>query len=330
MKLKRLSNQPILASRVQTKYLYNPTKIFPNFEHWWEMRSVFNPGVVLIDNKFYILYRAQDFHFISRFGLAIYDPITNKITYRSDFPVYEITKENDLIFGRIGCEDARIIRMNGTDEFQIFFTTATIKSITKDNYLTLQKSMPYGWYDIYTAQSTTRDFQTFTKQNFVFKKNHVKDVALFPEKQNGSYLLLTRFFPSIQLAVSKDLKTIDSITTMLDPGSAAWDSEKIGVGPPPIKTDKGWLCIYHGVDKNNVYRLSYFILDLENPTKLVYHHREPILEPELSWEKEGNTPNVVFSNGAAVFNEELYVFYGAADKVVGVAKAPLKDFIENL
>ena len=109
-----------------------------------------------------------------------------------------------------------------------------------------------------------------------------------------------------------------------------WEARKIGAGPPPVRTDKGWLLIYHGVDEDRVYRAGAALLDLEEPWKVIARTPEPILEPEEEYELVGDVPNVVFPEGAVVIGDELLVFYGAADKVCCVATAPLEEFIEHL
>lgn len=108
-----------------------------------------------------------------------------------------------------------------------------------------------------------------------------------------------------------------------------WEGRKIGAGPPPIKTEAGWLLIYHGVDPNHVYRARAALLDLEEPWKVIARTPEPILEPEEEYEREGDVPNVVFPEGTAVVGDQLFVFYGAADKVCCVASARLDELISD-
>lgn len=98
-----------------------------------------------------------------------------------------------------------------------------------------------------------------------------------------------------------------------------WESKKIGIAGPPIRTDEGWLLIYHGVSNNSVYTLGIALLDLTDPSKVISRQKEPILEPELVWEKEGCVPNVVFSCGQIETEDDLLVYYAGADTVIGVA-----------
>ena len=109
-----------------------------------------------------------------------------------------------------------------------------------------------------------------------------------------------------------------------------WEARKIGAGPPPIKTEEGWLLIYHGVDERSVYRAGLALLDLDDPTRVIARLPEPILAPEMPYEREGDIPNVVFPTGAVVRDGVLYVYYGAADKVCALATAPVSDLLAAL
>ena len=103
-----------------------------------------------------------------------------------------------------------------------------------------------------------------------------------------------------------------------------WEKRKVGIGPPPIKTDRGWLVIYHGVSIDRTYRAGAVLLDLQEPRKVLARTKEPILEPEMEFEKQGVVPNVVFPDGAVVQNGQLLAYYGGADKVCCVASAPIE------
>jgi len=104
----------------------------------------------------------------------------------------------------------------------------------------------------------------------------------------------------------------------------------VGAGPPPIKTDKGWLLIYHGVDYEMTYRAGVALLDLEKPWNLISKTSKPVLEPEMSYERCGDVPNVVFPTGAVIIGERLLVFYGGADKVCCMAYARLDELLGDL
>jgi predicted GH43/DUF377 family glycosyl hydrolase len=144
--------------------------------------------------------------------------------------------------------------------------------------------------------------------------------------------MLHRIHPDIWIAYSDDLIHWNGHRVIMTPRKGYWDSEKIGAGAPPIKTEKGWLIFYHGVDGDNVYRLGVALLDLEDPSIVLKRQEEPVLEPEKYYELEGIVPNVVFTCGAVEVNDTYYVYYGGGDYVIGVAtvkKEEVRDFIEE-
>jgi len=103
------------------------------------------------------------------------------------------------------------------------------------------------------------------------------------------------------------------------PRKGMWDSKKIGIAAPPIKTKKGWLILYHGISDNNVYRIGAVLADVCDLTKIISRTNEPIFEPKTEYEKVGQIPNVVFSCGAVIIGKKIFMYYGGADSVVGVA-----------
>lgn len=111
------------------------------------------------------------------------------------------------------------------------------------------------------------------------------------------------------------------------------ESSHIGGGCPPIKTPNGWLFIYHAAEttpRGVIYHATAALLDLKNPKKVLFRLQEPLISPELPWEREGVVNNVVFPTGTALFGDELYIYYGAADQSVGVAQVSLKELLDEL
>lgn len=135
--------------------------------------------------------------------------------------------------------------------------------------------------------------------------------------------------PSIWIAYSTNLKKWGEYKAVMEP-KEEWEEWKIGAGPPPVRTPEGWLLIYHGVDKAKHYRAGLALLDLENPSRVIARLPRPILEPEKYYEKEGDTPNVVFPEGTIVKNEKLFVYYGGADEVCCLATAKIEDLLKEL
>src|SRR5690606_1242729 len=153
-----------------------------------------------------------------------------------------------------------------------------------------------------------------------------KNASLFPEKVGGRYVLLHRRYPDIWIAYSDDLVTWTDHRKILSPIEGTWQDARVGIAGPPIRTEQGWVLIYHGARKpDNSYRRGLALLDAEDPSVVLARQDEPIIEPELEWEREGFVPNVIFSTGHALRGDDLYVYYGGADTVIGVAAVRLSD-----
>jgi hypothetical protein len=167
-----------------------------------------------------------------------------------------------------------------------------------------------------------------------------RDVILFPEKINGKFWVLRRpndwvgpkygcEKASIWISSGDDLLMCEKPELLAQP-QAAWENKKIGGSCPPLKTDKGWLVCYHGVDKEkNTYRTGFLMLDLKDPRKVIARTEDYVMEPEHDYETKGIVPfGVVFPTGNVVINGTLFVYYGAADMYIGVATAPLKEVVD--
>ena len=175
----------------------------------------------------------------------------------------------------------------------------------------------------------TTDFKTVERVGLVLPPPN-KDVALFPERVNGKYLMLHRPMvsdigkPSVWLADSTDGIHWGNHRFLFGPTANVWESLKIGAGPEPILTDEGWLVCYHGSSPTHGYGLGLALLDRNDPTRLLARTPAPLLTPDLPWEREGFFPNVVFSNGWVQQPDgRILVYYGAADSGVGVAELVL-------
>jgi predicted GH43/DUF377 family glycosyl hydrolase len=140
--------------------------------------------------------------------------------------------------------------------------------------------------------------------------------------------------PAIWLAYSDDLRSWDygeGAENLLMLPEAAWEEAKIGAGPPPVKTEAGWLMIYHGVDHKYVYRVGAALLDLEDPSRVIARTADFLMQPDEEWERVGVIPNVCFPTAAvAAPDGELLVYYGAADMHVGLATANMNELLDYL
>ncbi|HEY8445968.1 MAG TPA: hypothetical protein VIL01_02605 [Thermomicrobiales bacterium] len=287
------------------RYAGNPI-LAPIPDHPWEARTVFNCGVAQMDGAVVLIYRAQGLeNNVSRLGFAV---STDGFNFaRLDRPVFEPADETETW----GVEDPRLTRLG--DRWYMVYTAWS----------------PQG---IQVAMASTANFFTWERHGIVLPGPDNKDAAIFPEKVGGRYVMFHRIPPAIWLAYSDDLVHWGDYQKIIEPRPGNWDSLKLGAGGPPLKTDRGWLCIYHGVSEDRVYRLGAVLLDLEDPSKIIGWPKEPILEPEEPWELEGDVPNVVFTCGTAEIGDQYVVYYGGADKVIAAATAPkaaLLDFAER-
>ena len=295
IKLKRVSDQPILTSKKRNK---------------WEASAVFNCAAIYDNGLVHMVYRATDItsngsqgKYINMLGYAV--SVDGVHFNRLEHPILK----NDVTQEARGPEDPRIVKIS-----QTFYMIYTGYGGRVD-----------GDYRISLATSNNLiDWQ----RHGVMLDEPNKDASLFPEKIGGKYIMFHRRLPNIWLAISDDLKHWHNHTLVMKAlPDSTWENEKIGIGGPPIKTDDGWLLIYHGVSKDHRYSLGIVLLDLDDPTKVITRQAEPILEPELDWEVNGHVPNVVFSCGQVVIGEELFIYYGGADTAIGVAKIRMTDII---
>ncbi|KAA3661323.1 MAG: glycosidase [Chloroflexi bacterium] len=291
IKLKRLSEQPILM---------------PKQEHSWEAATVFNCGAIYHNGLVHMIYRATDItsngtegKYINSFGYAVSKDGLHFNRLEKPILINDVDQELR------GPEDPRITAMDG-----LFYMMYTGYGGRFD-----------GDYRICLA--TSNNLISWQRHGVMLDEPN-KDAALFPEKINGRYAMLHRRAPDIWVAFSDDLKqwTDHQVLMQVDPDSE-WEAQKIGAAGPPIKTEDGWVLIYHGVSSNGRYSLGIALLDLNDPTKILHRQTNPILEPELEWEIKGYVPNVVFSCGQAVIDDILFVYYGGADTVIGVAHIPM-------
>jgi predicted GH43/DUF377 family glycosyl hydrolase len=310
------------------RYLKNPILV-PNKDKWWESKAVFNCSVSYDGNNVHMLYRA----------IGEYDYYISRIGYASSIDGFQFNRRENVAisqtedYEKYGMEDPRITQI---DE-NIFITYVVLSDYVKNNPR------------IYSALTVTKDYNKFTKLGIITSNfDNNKDVIFFPEKydlgynlsNNGFYLKLHRpsnwnksnphlqsIKPSIWLSISDSEFTLNDSILLLEP-KQDWEELKIGSGPSPIKTKDGWLLIYHGVDKDRVYRVGAALLDLKDPRKVISRTKKPLLEPKEKYEKKGDVNNVIFPTGIAVMDKKLLLYYGGADKVCCVATADIDELIE--
>lgn len=186
-----------------------------------------------------------------------------------------------------------------------------------------------------TALISTADFTRYERHGTAFLPEN-KDVAIFPQKFRNKYLAFNRPVPytignaDIWISESPDMLHWGGHRHFYGTAEDGWESGKIGGGAPPVLTKAGWVKIYHAVDKNQRYSLGAFLLDRENPLKIIAKSKVPLLQPEADYEKTGFFGNVVFTCGCILEQDMLIIYYGAADDKVCRADIRLEDLYRHL
>jgi predicted GH43/DUF377 family glycosyl hydrolase len=162
-----------------------------------------------------------------------------------------------------------------------------------------------------------------------------KDTCIFPEKINGKYFILHRVASEVCGDYLKSLnfkgEIVKKCIRIIGPRVNSWDGAKVGICTPPMKTKYGWLLLYHGIShQHHTYRVGALLLDLKDPTTVLARTSDPIFEPEENYEKFGIVNNVVFPCGMVEKDGTLFMYYGGADEVVGVATMPIKNLLDAL
>lgn len=284
----------------------------------WEDMLVFNPGAIAYGNEIYLLYRAMNKNDqLSRLGLA--KSIDGIHFIRSAQPLYV---GNMHPFESLGIEDARVVVIGET--YYLVYTAVSQMTQEKSDLVQEKnvEKIPH------IALSTTKDFIHFTDYDVILPHIIGKDASLFPKKQNGKYWLLYRVEEgATYFSTSSQIDAWTDGIPLFDKRPGFWDEKKAGIGAPPIETEKGWLLFYHGVDNKNIYRLGVMVLDKYNPTTILYRSPFPIFEPTEQYEIEGYVANVVFTCGAIEKDNKYFVYYGAGDRVIGLATIEKKDIL---
>jgi len=303
------------------KFANNPL-LQPIPQNDWESAGVCNTSAVEIDGVVYLVYRAFTKNNTSNLGLAVsHDGYC--IDERLTTPIFPLRTEYEKPVREgagSGAEDPRITQIGDAlymcytaydgDLARLAFTSIPVDDFVRRNWdawATPSIISPPGVMD--------------------------KDGALFPEKINGKYAFFHRIEPNIIIdyADSLDFSKGNHLETknIISPRNGSWDGIKIGINGPPIKTDKGWLVMYHGISKiDRHYRIGAFLLDSNDLTRIIGRASYPILEPEVMYEREGVVPNVIFSNGHIVRDNTILIYYGGADKVICGAEINLDKLID--
>jgi len=275
--------------------------------------TVFNGTVVKKGEEYFLLLRVEGQQGYSVFALArskdgLHFTVENK-------PVMKPARKGPFArYEKYGIEDPRITVVDGV--YYIMYTA-------------------YSKYGTRIALAKTEDFLHYERIALVSEPGN-KDGILFPERINGEYVRLDRPIGkgvgSMWISYSKTLVDWGKSEILMTPRPGMWDSYRIGASVPPIKTEHGWLEIYHGVKMTvagPIYRIGTVLLDLEQPHKVVARCNKPVLSPREDYERIGDVGNVAFACGAVVEDSgEIKVYYGAADTCICVATAEFENLID--
>ena len=292
------------------------------------MHAKFNAGMIKIGNKVHMLYRWAETT-KNREGTLI--------NYKQDYVAYaeldldgKLVKDHDepLIapfneFNIAGCQDPRIVEFEG--EYYIFFSSWNLICCR-------------------VGIAKTKDFKSIEQIGIIPTNAWDKDAFILPERINGKIVYIHRIEPNIQIDYFNTFEEMLDVNywqnysdkvhdQVVIRGEYAWENKKVGGSIPPIKTELGWLFIYHGVANDRepfCYRAGVAVLDINNPSKVVARLPYPLLEPIEDYEINGDIDNVVFPQGAYINDGWLYISYGGADKVVAMARVRYDELIDEL
>ncbi|MFA5292744.1 MAG: glycosidase [Phycisphaerae bacterium] len=332
MKLERYQGNPILA---------------PAPGSWWESTVTTNPAAYYDEKsgEILMLYRAAGndvFHKI-HFGLAKSTDGYNFEKVSSE-PVFS-PSGNGYDSGCV--EDPRIVKIG-----RHFYITYASRFFPPGEYWLGDKAR-YKYpkcpehFPKYMRENSsisslviTEDFKSFVRAGVLTDLSiDDRDVIIFPEKVNGKYVMLHRpsqwcgngygtQWPAIWISMADDLFSFRR-SKLLMKAEYEWEL-KIGGSTPPIKTKYGWFALYHAVGPDNHYRLGAFLLDLNDPSKVLYRTPDWLIEPQEDYELDGYYKGCIFPCGTVVLDDQLFVYYGGADKYVALATCCFSELLEHL
>lgn len=302
---------------------FSRTVVLEPRDLWWERNGVFNPAAIEIENNIHLLYRAVGSDHISRFGLAVSQD--GETFNRLEEPILDA--DGDLPVERLGIEDPRAVRLG--NDIYVTYTAASVYPANKRTINAPSLNTPMTPWRIRSCMARTRDCRHFQRLGIIFPELDTKNSVLFNRKIMGHHWLIHRVVPSMYISRSRDLKNWQGNLEILAP-KESWEETKVGAACPPIEVEQGWLLIYHGVSRGKVYSVGAALLAKENPAVVINRTKEPIMAPRFDWEKRGYVSNVVFPTGYVMRQEVVYLYYGAADRVVGLAKIPLSTILSAL
>jgi predicted GH43/DUF377 family glycosyl hydrolase len=292
----------------------------------WQAKAVFNPAAIYEYGRVHLIYRAMSTDNTSVMGFA---SSADGFNFEEQLPepAY-IPRENfeaKLVpNGNSGCEDPRLTRIE--DKIYMLYTAYNGRSEPR-------VALTYISVDDFVAR-----YWNWSRPILISPPNVAdKDAAIFPKKIKGKYAILHRLGSNIWLDFVDELTFEGNRwlkgNVIMSPKFELPDTEKLGICGPPIETKEGWLLLYHCVSRKTrpmTYYVAAALLDLKDPSKIIARRKAPILEPKMPYELNGQVNNVVFPCGAVVIEDNLFVYYGGADSVIGVATMKLEELLDSL
>lgn len=343
-----------LSHRFLENPILSPKDLWPSREGL-EIACLLNPGVFTFNGKTWLIVRVAErppqkpnlisFPMLTSGGIEIMEIPENDENLIALDPRIINYKGADYLTTlshlRLLCSDDGIhfhqpegyplLQGEGANE-SFGIEDCRVALIENTYYLTFTAVSGHG---VGVGMRTTKDWKTFQKHGMIISP-HNKDCAIFTEKINGKFYALHR--PSsvdlggnyIWLAESSTGYEWGNHKCILKTRKNKWDSRRIGAGAAPIKTEKGWLSIYHGADDSHRYCLGAFLMNLDNPVKVIARSEMPIMQPSANYEKHGFFGEVIFTNGHIINGDELTIYYGAADEFVCGARFSIKAILRSL
>ncbi len=321
----------------------------------FESEGVLNPAVIKEGNSVHLFYRALHAGNHSTIGYCrLEGPLD--IVERSEKPILTPM----FYYDSQGVEDARIVKIDGVyfltftaydgrNALGVLATSTDLKKWIRHGIIvpqiTYEKFNELALVNSYLAEKYEYFYLRHNPRNKTEKSMLLwdKNVMFFPRKINGQFVFLHRILPEIQIVKVNELHELTpeywhqyflniQQHILLSP---KYDHEisYIGGGCPPIETEAGWVMIYHGVhdvDGGHIYTACAALLDLDNPAIELSRLPYALFVPDVDWELVGIVNNVVFPSGTALFDDTLYIYYGAADKLIGCASLSLKELVTEL
>lgn len=321
----------------------------------WRKAVVFNPGVLFDDGRFWLYERAAGALAPFRCVIGLLES-EDGVAFRHVSPEPVFTPEMaGSPYGSV--QDPRLAKLDGRYWMTFAFRPFTWSCYPTGRGVPRSEVAAYPGFDPATTPNQTRTGLAVSDDRIHWKLHSWitpetiddRDVILFPEKIGGRYAVLRRPVsfvgtdtshgtesPGIMISFSDDLETWSDPELVAAP-RFGWESNRIGGATPPIRTDKGWLVLYHGVETQDpavrrvCYRLGGMILDLADPRRVIARSPGFLMEPEEPYEKEGVfIPNVIFPTGAVARDGTLMLYYGACDTAICLATAPLAAVIDRI